>query len=143
MAMHYPVCSFVPFSATILAEAVIMIMDYDAQVGSRIRTARELMGLSREAFAELCDVSDSFLAGVELGKTSPTVRMLNKICLASKLSADYIVTGTTPDDTDDKQYIAFFAVIKTIEPERLQCCTEVFTSLIKEFTKHPIANDSK
>lgn len=114
------------------------MMDYDAQVGNRIRTARELMGLSRERFAELCDVSDSFLAGVELGKTSPTVRMLNKICVASKLSADYIVSGIAPDGNDDERYNAVFTLIKTVGPERLQCCTEVLVSLIKEFSAHPI-----
>jgi len=113
-------------------------MDYDAQVGSRIRTARELMGLSRERFAELCDVSDSFLAGVELGKMSPTVRMLNKICVASKLSADYIVSGAAPDGTDDERYNAVFTLIKTVEPERLQCCTEVLLALVKEFSSHPV-----
>ena len=113
-------------------------MDYDAQVGNRIRTARELMGLSRESFAELCDISDSFLAGVELGKMSPTVRNLNKICVATNLTADYIVSGTAPDGNDDERYNAFFTLIKTVEPERLQCCTEVLLSLIKEFSAHRI-----
>jgi len=113
-------------------------MDYDAQVGGRIRAARELMGLSRERFAELCDISDSFLADVELGKKSLTVRTLNKICSAAKLSADYIVSGTAPDGTTDDRYSAIVTMLKTVEPSRLQCCADMLALLIKEFSTVPI-----
>jgi len=64
--------------------------------------------------------------------------MLNKICVASKLSADYIVSGAAPDGTDDERYNAVFTLIKTLEPERLHCCTEVLLALIKEFSSHPV-----
>jgi len=114
------------------------MIDYDAQVGSRIRSTRELMGLTRERFAELCDISDSFLADVELGKKSPTVRTLNKICVAAKISAEYIVSGTAPDGTVDERYTAVVTLLKSVNPERLQCCADMLTLLIKEFSAHPV-----
>ena len=46
----------------------------------RIRKAREDMGYTREKFAELLDVSVSYLAEVERGRTGISVKMLTKIC---------------------------------------------------------------
>jgi len=59
----------------------------------RIRKAREDMGYTREKFAELLDVSVSYLAEVERGRTGISVKMLIKICNVLGLSADYILFG--------------------------------------------------
>lgn len=59
----------------------------------RIRKAREDMGFTREKFAELLDVSVSYLAEVERGKTGISVKMLIKICNVLGLSADYVLFG--------------------------------------------------
>ncbi len=59
----------------------------------RIRAAREKMGYTREKFAELLDVSVSYLAEVERGRTSISVKMLINICHVLGLSADYILFG--------------------------------------------------
>lgn len=60
----------------------------------RIRKAREDMGYTREKFAELLDVSVSYMAEVERGRTGISVKMLIKICNVLGLSADYILFGT-------------------------------------------------
>ena len=60
----------------------------------RIRKAREDMGYTRERFAELLDVSVSYMAEVERGRTGISVKMLTKICNVLGLSADYILFGT-------------------------------------------------
>lgn len=59
----------------------------------RIRKAREDMGYTREKFAELLDVSVSYLAEVERGRTGISVKMLIKICNVLGLSADYVLFG--------------------------------------------------
>ena len=46
----------------------------------RIRKAREDAGYTRETFAELLDVSVSYMAEVERGRTGISVKMLIKIC---------------------------------------------------------------
>ena len=46
----------------------------------RIRKAREDAGYTREKFAELLDVSVSYMAEVERGRTGISVKMLIKIC---------------------------------------------------------------
>ena len=63
----------------------------------RIRKAREDMGYTREKFAELLDVSVSYLAEVERGRTGVSVKMLVKICHVLGLSADYVLCGAERD----------------------------------------------
>ena len=57
----------------------------------RIRKAREELGYTREKFAELLDVSVSYMAEVERGRTGISVKMLVKICHVLGLSADYLL----------------------------------------------------
>lgn len=56
------------------------------------------MGYTREQFAEKLDVSVSYMAEVERGRTGISVKMLIKICDLLGLSADYILFGTNRDD---------------------------------------------
>ena len=60
----------------------------------RIRKAREDMGYTREKFAEKLDVSVSYLAELERGRTGISVKMLVKVCHVLGLSADYVLFGT-------------------------------------------------
>lgn len=60
---------------------------------TRIRKAREDLGYTREKFAELLDVSVSYLAEVERGRTGVSVKLLIKICSSLGVSADYLLFG--------------------------------------------------
>ena len=66
----------------------------------RIRRAREERGYTREQFAEKLDVSVSYLAELERGRTGISVKMLVKVCNVLGLSADYILFGE--QRADDK-----------------------------------------
>ena len=66
----------------------------------RIRKAREDAGYTRETFAELLDVSGSYMAEVERGRTGISVKMLIKICKVLGLSADYVLFGETRTDDE-------------------------------------------
>jgi transcriptional regulator with XRE-family HTH domain len=61
---------------------------------TRIRSAREKLGYTREQFAEKLDVSVSYLAELERGRTGISVKMLLKVCNLLGLSADYVLFGT-------------------------------------------------
>ena len=79
--------------------ALSPILDIEVIVlHTRIRKAREDMGYTREQFAEKLDVSVSYMAEVERGRTGVSVKMLIKICDLLGLSADYILFGTNRDD---------------------------------------------
>ena len=64
---------------------------------TRIRKARENLGYTRERFAEKLDVSVSYLAELERGRTGISVKMLVKVCHVLGLSADYILFGEARD----------------------------------------------
>ncbi len=67
----------------------------------RIRKAREDLGYTREKFAEKLDVSVSYLAELERGRTGISVKMLIKVCKVLGLSADYVLFGSErPEDSD-------------------------------------------
>lgn len=56
------------------------------------------MGYTREQFAEMLDVSVSYLAELERGRTGISVKMLVKVCRVLGLSADYILFGQERDE---------------------------------------------
>ena len=60
---------------------------------TRIRKAREQAGYTREKFAELLDVSVSYMAEVERGRTGESLKTLTAICNLLGLSADYLIFG--------------------------------------------------
>lgn len=64
---------------------------------TRIRKAREEMGYTREQFAEKLDVSVSYLAELERGRTGISVKLLTKVCGILGLSADYVLFGHQRD----------------------------------------------
>lgn len=65
---------------------------------TRIRKAREDAGYTREQFSELLDVSTSYMAEVERGRTGISVKTLIKVCNLLGLSADYVLFGTNRDE---------------------------------------------
>lgn len=67
--------------------------NFNLMVGLRIREIRETLGMSREKFCSICDISESFLTTVERGEKSITTKTLYKICTGANVSADYIVFG--------------------------------------------------
>lgn len=91
----------------------------------RIRKAREEMGYTREKFAELLDVSVSYMAEVERGRTGISVRMLVKICNVLGLSSDYILFGE--QRTDDEK---FLERVKRINPQYIPLLDSVITELL-------------
>lgn len=100
--------------------------NYILEVGLRIREVREGLHLTREQFSELCDISDSFLADVERGKKSITIKTLNKICTATETSADYIVFGRQPQESD-----AIAQILNSLTPEKQKSAMLI----LKEFAK--------
>lgn len=71
-------------------------------MGSRIRKQRELLGYTREQFAEKIDVSTKFVSDIELGVKGFSLKTLSRISDTLHLSADYILFG---DEIDRSQYI--------------------------------------
>lgn len=91
----------------------------------RIRRAREEMGYTREQFAEKLDVSVSYLAELERGRTGISVKMLIKVCNVLGLSADYILFGE--QRSDDKMRLE---AINRIAPEYIPLLDKILAELL-------------
>lgn len=70
-----------------------MIESMCSDMGKRVRKCREMLGYTREQFAEKLDISVTFAADIELGKKGMSLDTLIKICELFSVSADYIIWG--------------------------------------------------
>lgn len=92
----------------------------------RIRKAREEQGYTREQFAEKLEVSVSYLAEVERGKTGISVKLLVRICNLLGLSADYILFGENRN-VDDK----LLSRINRVDEKYMPLLNQLITSLLE------------
>lgn len=92
---------------------------------TRIRKSREEKGYTREKFAEKLDVSVSYLAELERGRTGISVKMLVKVCNVLGLSADYVLFGE--ERTEDKKRLDS---INRIDAEYIPLLDKVVNELL-------------
>ena len=92
---------------------------------TRIRAARETMGYTRETFAEQLDVSVSYLAELERGRTGISVKTLIKVCNVLGLSADYVLFGTERDSDINR-----LDAIHRIDEQYLPLLDDVIANLL-------------
>lgn len=92
---------------------------------TRIRQAREAQGYTRERFAEKLDVSVSYLAELERGRTGISVKLLTKICDLLGLSADYVLFGSERSADDLR-----FDRIRRIDAQYLPLLDSVISELL-------------
>jgi len=64
-----------------------------AAAGQRLRQRRNLLGLTREQFAELADISAGYYGQIEVGTSQMSIDTLIKVARTSRLSMEYILFG--------------------------------------------------
>lgn len=52
------------------------------QIGQRIQTLRKQAGMTQEELSERADLSNTYIAMIEAGKRSPSIKALDKIAMA-------------------------------------------------------------
>ena len=62
-------------------------------IGSRVRTIRESMPMTREQFAELLNISVSFLSQIERGYKLMSLEKLMELSKKTGFSTDYVLFG--------------------------------------------------
>ena len=73
------------------------------EIGERLRSIREGMHMTREAFSEKIDITDSFLGQIERGERALSVKTLRKVVKYTGTSSDYLLFGkNTNNDTIQK-----------------------------------------
>lgn len=69
-------------------------------VGQRLRAQRNFLGLTREQFAELADISSGYYGQLEAGTSQMSIDTLIKISRTSQLSMEYILFGQEEEPPD-------------------------------------------
>ncbi len=66
---------------------------YENSVGRNIRKCREAKGIKRETFAEMVDLSVSYLSAVERGEKLPKLGTFIRIANTLQVSSDSLLAG--------------------------------------------------
>lgn len=110
-------------------------MDYTIDrkhVGERIKTGREQMGLTRDQFAEMIDLSISFFTQIERGEKLMSVQTLVKIAIKLNLSLDYLIWGDSSIDVNKDSLISD---INNASKRELKVIDEIFKAVLPNLKK--------
>ena len=84
------------------------------EMGKRVRSRREALGLSREKLAEYLDVSPQFVADVEYGNKGLSIKRLYLLCQIFDVTADYLLAGNVYSSDTDKESMLVCEEIMTL-----------------------------
>lgn len=89
--------------------------------GTRILEMRKKRGYTREKLAELADISVQFLADIERGHKSMTLKTLRRIAAALNVTTDYIVNGSGPfsENAELNMMLASLSPYQRLQAEKL------------------------
>lgn len=102
-------------------------IDYK-KIGQRIRTFRELQGLTQETASERCQITTAFYGNIERGDRKMSLETLVKISIGLGVSADSLLFGEKPQkkelldeilgeiqrSSDEKQFEKYLVIIRTL-----------------------------
>ena len=70
-----------------------MIEEYHAETGTRIRKARQALGLTQKQFAASLGIVQGFLSGIETGRKRPSDTLLIALSHTHGINADWLRDG--------------------------------------------------
>lgn len=95
-------------------------------MGMRLRKVREERKMTRETLAEKVDLSVNFIADVEYGNKSPSIRKFYSLIQALDTNADYILGGNMREiDIDEEAAEAYKEIMNILN----QCNGKQLVSL--------------
>lgn len=101
-------------------------------IGLRIRTEREKLGLSREKFAEIIGLSSFYIGQIERGDRKMSIDTLANISDSLNVSADYLLYGYTYYMQNISVLEAFDDLYKESIDEELRELLAIFRGSSKE-----------
>jgi transcriptional regulator with XRE-family HTH domain len=89
------------------------MLNYDRKlVGQRIRKQREVLGISREQFAEKIGKVPRFCANIERGQVGMSIETMLSICSLLKLSPNDLLLNSEPNSSEDNETALIMAALK-------------------------------
>lgn len=98
------------------------------EIGCRIRSIRESKGLSQEKMSEQCEITAPYYGNIERGDRKMSIETLIKLTKGLSVSADDILFGNNPSDTE-----RFFQILRSARrastPEQFEKYLIIITQL--------------
>ena len=107
-------------------------MKNNLEIGNRIRNIRNDLCMIRNVFSEKVDISEIYLAQLEIGKKSLGTKALMSISEYTGYSTDYILFGKDSNNDYAKKIIR---IVNALPENSLRLAYEMMRS-IKAFTKN-------
>ena len=97
------------------------------QIGARVRTQREYLGVTREGLCDFVSISPQFLSEIERGVKGASAETLFKLCEGLKISSDVVLMGKEkPADVSD-----IAATLSMIDEKYITLANELLKTFIK------------
>ena len=84
------------------------------EMGKRVRSRRESLGLSREKLSEYLDVSPQFIADIEYGNKGISIKRFYVLCQVLDVTADYLLAGNVYSNETDRESMLVCEEIMTL-----------------------------
>ena len=84
------------------------------EMGKRVRSRRESLGLSREKLSEYLDVSPQFIADIEYGNKGISINRFYLLCQVLDVTADYLLAGNVYSNETDRESMLVCEEIMTL-----------------------------
>lgn len=104
-----------------------MVKDFNAEVGARVKELRCGQGLTREKLAEAAEISTQFLSDIEFGRKGMGILTLKKLCVALRVSADYIIFGREAGG----ETLAAEELLKQLNERQLKCAEKIIKIILE------------
>jgi transcriptional regulator with XRE-family HTH domain len=67
--------------------------DVRIRFGKKVRLLRRKLGVSQEAFADMCGLDRTYMGGIERGERNLGLVNINKVCAAFRISLAELFRG--------------------------------------------------
>ena len=84
------------------------------EMGKRVRSRRESLGLSREKLSEYLVVSPQFIADIEYGNKGISIKRFYLLCQVLDVTADYLLAGNVYSNETDRESMLVCEEIMTL-----------------------------
>jgi len=116
---------------------IIIIGGDDLNIGSRLKDARKLRGISQDSLAEQLGFSRGVITNIERNKTVPTQLVLNGICQLLNINQEWLATGN--GKIEDAQVSKSVKILSEINETAKELSVDeqlYILDLINTFKKH-------
>lgn len=101
--------------------------ELNAQVGARVRLAREQAGLTQERLAALIEVTPQYLSDLERGKVGFSVPTLKRMCEVLHVSVDAMLMGRE----NENDISPIVDRLRHVPPEHLRILDEIIARYLE------------